>query len=368
MITVEELQNKIQPVDENSMEQARARWFTVAKPLFSLGKLEEQVIRMAGIKRASEYELGKKGLLILCADNGIVAEGVTQTGQDVTAIVADNFTKHAACTSIMAQVADVDVFPVDIGMASDVPSVSRPEYKIAYGTKNFAREPAMTVSEVWRAIEVGIRLVKEKSEQGYGILATGEMGIGNTTTSSAVTAALLQKPAAEVTGKGAGLSTEGLAHKIEVIERALFTYHLTGNELKRRITVEKEPECMLVPEILSKVGGFDIAGLTGVFLGGALYHVPVIIDGFISAAAALCAVRMVPQVQGYLIPSHISQEPAAQMILKELQLSALLDCNMCLGEGSGAVAVMPLLEMALQVYRQMGTFADINVEQYEILR
>lgn len=365
---IEELKETILPVDEESMQAARGRWFTVAKPLFSLGKLEEQVIRMAGIKRNSEFELGKKGLLILCADNGIVAEGVTQTGQDVTAIVADNFTKNAACTSIMAKVADVDVFPIDIGMISDVPSVSRPGQKIAYGTKNFAKEPAMTMDEVQKAMEVGIRLVKEKSEQGYGILATGEMGIGNTTTSSAVTAALLGKSAQEVTGKGAGLSSKGLAHKIEVIETALERYHLTKKDLYQRIMEENEPESTVVLDILSKVGGLDIAGLTGVFLGGALYHVPIVIDGFISATAALCAVRLVPQVQGYLIPSHVSQEPAAQMVLKELGLSALLDCNMCLGEGSGAVAVLPLLEMALEVYRQMSTFEEIKVEQYEILQ
>lgn len=365
---IEELKHTVLPVDEESMQAARRRWLSVAKPLFSLGKLEEQVIRMAGIKRNSEFELGKKGLLILCADNGIVAEGVTQTGQDVTAIVADNFTKNAACTSIMAQVAGVDVFPVDIGMISDVPSVSRPEWKIAYGTKNFAKEPAMTLDEVQKAIEVGIGLVREKSEQGYGILATGEMGIGNTTTSSAVTAALLGKSAQEVTGRGAGLSSKGLARKIEVIETALERYCLNKETMRRRAAAEKEPESHIVLDILSKVGGLDIAGLTGVFLGGALYHIPIVIDGFISAAAALCAVRMVPQVQGYLIPSHVSQEPAARMVLKELGLSALLDCNMCLGEGSGAVAVLPVLEMALEVYRQMSTFEEIKVEQYEILQ
>lgn len=367
-MTIEELRDTILPVDEESMEAARRRWLSVAKPLFSLGKLEEQVIRMAGIRRSSEPELGKKGLLIFCADNGVVAEGVTQTGQDVTAIVADNFTKNEACTSIMAQVAGVDVFPVDIGMISDVLSVSRPEWKVAYGTKNFAEEPAMTLEEVQRAMEVGICLVREKKEQGYGILATGEMGIGNTTTSSAVAAALLGKSAREVTGRGAGLSSQGLEHKIEVIETALKRYRLTKAALEQRIEVEKEPESHVVTDILSKIGGLDIAGLTGVFLGGAIYHVPIVIDGFISAVAALCAVRLVPQVQGYLIPSHVSQEPAAQMILKELGLSALLDCNMCLGEGSGAVAVLPVLEMALEVYRQMSTFEEIKVDQYEILQ
>lgn len=352
-VTLEELKKQITPADAQSIEAAKRRWISVAKPLFSLGKLEDAVIRMAGIKRSSEFELKKKGLVIMCADNGVVAEGVTQTGQEVTAIVADNFTKKAASVAIMSEVAGVDLFPVDIGMVSDVPSVTKPEFKVAYGTRNLAQEPAMTREEAWRAVLVGIRMVEKLKAKGYDILATGEMGIGNTTTSSAVASVLLGRPVEEVTGKGAGLSSEGLEKKIAAIKR--------GIRLNR-------PDASDALDVLAKVGGLDIAGLAGVYLGGALFHVPVVIDGFISAVAALCAVRMVPDAGDYMMPSHVSKEPAGQMLLDALGVSPFLTCDMCLGEGSGAVAVFPILEMGLSVYRRMSTFEETNIEQYEVLK
>ena len=185
MMNLEEVLQEIKPSDRESERAAQARWKTVGKPLFSLGKLEDAVIRMAGIKGTSVYRLDKKALVILCADNGVVEEGVTQTGQEVTAIVTENFTKKAASVTLMAEVAGVDVFPVDIGVVRDVEHVTRPEYKVAYGTKNMTREPAMTREEAERAILTGVRLVQELAEKGYDIIATGEMGIGNTTTSSA---------------------------------------------------------------------------------------------------------------------------------------------------------------------------------------
>ena len=356
-MTYEEIKNnfdkRIPTADRMSIERARARWMSIAKPLFSLGKLEEAVIRMAGMKRTADYELKKKGLIIMCADNGVVCEGVTQTGQEVTAIVADNFTKGATSVYAMCGVANVDIFPVDIGMAVDVPSVTVPEYKIAYGTKNIAKEPAMTREDALRAIEVGIKQVKEKKEAGYDILATGEMGIGNTTTSSAVASVLLGKNPAEVTGRGAGLSSAGLERKVQVIEEAI---------------ARQKPNAADPIDVIAKVGGLDIAGLTGVFLGGAIYGVPIVIDGFISAISALCALRISEKTGDYMIPSHVSKEPAGKLVLDALNLSPLLTCDMCLGEGTGAVAVLPVLEMGLQVYRQMGTFADINVEQYQVLK
>lgn len=349
---LEEIKEKIGPLDTESMTKAKERWMSVAKPLFSLGKLEDAIVRIAGIKGTPEFELDKKGLLILCADNGVVEEGVTQTGQEVTAIVADNFTKQAASVCIMGEIAGVDIFPVDIGMISDVPSVTRIEDKVMYGTRNMAKGPAMTREEVWRAIEVGVRLVGEKKEQGYQILATGEMGIGNTTTSSAVASVLLQMDAGKMTGRGAGLDQKGLTRKIQIIKQAIASL---------------EPDKEDVIDTLSKVGGLDIAGLTGVFLGGAVHRIPVVIDGFISSVAALCAVRLIPEAGEYMLPSHVSREPAGVKVLEALSLSPFLICDMCLGEGSGAVAAMPLLEMGLKVYRKMGTFADIHVGRYEVL-
>ncbi len=351
-MTLEELKNRIKPLNETSMEQAKAHWMKIAKPLFSLGKLEDAVIQMAGIKETLDYELKKKALVIMCADNGIVEEGVTQTGQEVTAVVADNFTKSSTSVCAMSKVAGVDLFPVDIGMAVDVPSVTVKEDKVTYGTRNFSKEPAMTREEVWQAIEIGIRKVKQLKEHGYEIIATGEMGIGNTTTSSAVAAVLLSAAPEQVTGRGAGLSSQGLEKKISVIRDAIANY---------------QPDPKDPVDVLSKVGGLDIAGLAGVFLGGALYRVPIVIDGFISSVAALCAVRMVPMAKNYFLPSHVSKEPAGAMMLEALGLTPFLICNMSLGEGTGAVAVLPVLEMGLSVYREMTMFEDTKIEQYEVL-
>lgn len=341
---------QIVPADAGSMEKAKQRWKTVGKPLFSLGKLEDAVIRIAGIKGKPVYSLGRKGLVIMCADNGVVAEGVTQTGQEVTAIVAENFTKKETSVCLMAEVAGVDLFPVDIGMVADVPAVTRPEYKVAYGTKNMLKGPAMTREQAAQAVLNGIRIVRELAEKEYDILATGEMGIGNTTTSSAVVSVLLEKDVEAVTGRGAGLSAEGLRRKVQVIREAI------------RLN---EPDRKDALDVLAKVGGLDIAGLAGVFLGGALCHIPVMIDGFISSAAALCAVRMAPECRDYMLASHRSGETAGGMVLDALGLSEFIDCNMSLGEGSGAVAAMPLLDMGLSVYLKMSTFEEIKVEQYE---
>ena len=341
---------QIVPADAESMEKAKQRWKTVGKPLFSLGKLEDAVIRIAGIKGKLVYSLDRKGLVIMCADNGVVAEGVTQTGQEVTAIVAENFTKKETSVCLMAEVAGVDLYPVDIGMVTDVPSVTREEYKVAYGTKDMMKGPAMTREQAAQAVLNGIRIVRELADKGYDILATGEMGIGNTTTSSAVVSVLLEKDVEAVTGRGAGLSSEGLRRKVQVIRESIRL-----NEPDRRSALD----------VLAKVGGLDIAGLAGVFLGGALCHIPVMIDGFISSAAALCAVKMAPECQDYMLASHRSGETAGGMVLDALGLSEFIDCNMSLGEGSGAVAAMPLLDMGLSVYLKMSTFDEIKVEQYE---
>ena len=351
-MTLEELKKEIRPLDETSMEQARKHWIKIAKPLFSLGKLEDAVIQMAGIKETPDYELKKKALVIMCADNGIVEEGVTQTGQEVTAMVADNFTKSSTSVCAMSKVAGVDLFPVDIGMAVDVPSVTVKEEKVAYGTRNFSKEPAMTREEALQAILTGVHLVKEKKEAGYQILATGEMGIGNTTTSSAVASVLLDESVETMTGRGAGLDSAGLRRKIRAIKTAI---------------AKNEPNADDPVDVLSKVGGFDLAGLVGIYLGGAYYHVPVIMDGFISAAAALAAVQMCNKVREYIIVSHVSKEPGMHILLKALGREASMTCDMCLGEGTGAVAFLPVLDMALAVYEKMSTFSDIHIDDYEEL-
>ena len=336
----------IENLDNVAMETARKKWNSIAKPLHSLGKLEEHIIRIAGITGNAEVELKNRALIAMCADNGVVEEGVTQTGQEVTAIVAENFLKGATSAAIMCQSAEVDLFPIDIGMVRDT---RVPNYKVAYGTKNMVKEPAMTREEALQAILTGVHLVKEKKEAGYQILATGEMGIGNTTTSSAVTAVLLEQDPAEVTGRGAGLSGTGLKKKISVIRDAIALH---------------KPKKEDPIDVLAKVGGLDIAGMAGVFLGGAACRIPVVADGFISCVAALCAIRICPAVKDYVITSHKSKEPATVMILEALDIPVFLDCDMCLGEGTGAVTIYPILDMALAVYGGMCTFSDNQMENY----
>ena len=339
----------IVPPDETAMEAAWKRWDSIAKPLRSLGKLEEMVVRLAGIYRTDRVSLGKKALIPMCADNGVVAEGVTQTGQEVTAIVAENFLHEKSSVAIMCRETRTDKFPVDDGMVTDTAIET---HKVAYGPKNLRVEPAMTREEAIATIETGIRKVQELKAAGYGIIATGEMGIGNTTTSSAIAAVLLPAEVETVTGKGAGLTSAGLQTKIDVIKEAIAKH-------------QPDPKDPL--DVLAKVGGFDIAGLVGVYLGCAANHLPAVVDGFISGVAALVAVRLNPLVQGYLIPSHVSKEPAGHMIMDALRISPLLTCDMCLGEGTGAVAVLPVIELGLSVYTCMSTFDDIEIDAYQPL-
>lgn len=346
---LEQVIRQIRPLDEHAMEQAKKQWNSIAKPLHSLGKLEEHIIRIAGITGDPDMKIEEKALIVMCADNGVVEEGVTQTGQEVTAIVAENFLSGETSAAIMCKKAGARILPIDIGMAG---KTKVPDYKVACGTRNFAKEPAMTREQALQSILTGVRIVEEQKRAGVELLATGEMGIGNTTTSSAVLAALLQIDPEKVTGRGAGLTSAGLSRKIQVIRQALALHKPDAND---------------PVDVLAKVGGFDIGGLAGVYLGAAKMRLPVLIDGFISGTAALLACRLCPEAKEYMIASHKSKEPGMQILLEALGLSASLDCDMCLGEGTGAVAFFPVLDMAAAVYRQMSTFADIQVEEYQEL-
>lgn len=342
-MTLDQISAGIKPADKAIYEASQQRWLKTAKPLYSLGRLEALISQIASVTGDINADVSKKALVIMCADNGVVEAGVTQCGQGITAMVAGNFLKRKTGASIMAEYAGCELFPIDIGMAEDVPRISVPEKKIRYGTDNIAKGPAMTRGEAIRAIELGAETVRGLKEQGFRLIATGEMGIGNTTTSSAVVSVLLGKAPEAVTGRGAGLSSEGLGRKIRAIERAI--------EIN-------SPDPDDVVDVIACVGGLDIAGLCGVFLGGAVYRVPIIIDGFISAAAALCAYRLCRTAREYMIPSHASKEPAAKAVLETLELAPYIDCGMFLGEGSGAVALLPLIDMAAAVYRDMPTFDE----------
>ena len=326
---------------------AKEKWKTIAKPLGSLGAFEEIISQIAAIQGTLNIDIQKRCVLVMCADNGVVAEGVTQTDSSVTSTVAENIANGRATVCIAARTANADVIPVDIGVARD--TVGTLNRKIAYGTKNMAREKAMTREETEKAIRTGIDLVREFSEQGYKIIVTGEMGIGNTTTSSAVAAVLLGKTAAEVTGRGAGLSDEGLKKKINVIDSA---------------TALHKPDKSDIIDVLSKVGGLDIAAMTGVFIGGAVCGMPIVIDGFISSVAALCAQRLCPECADFMIASHTSREKCAAYVLDALGKNAVISADMFPGEGAGGVMLLPLLDAAVSVFKEMPTFEEINVEQY----
>ena len=349
-MTLEETLQKIHPLDEEAMEISIKRWDSIAKPLHSLGKMEDLVVQIAGITGSPDMNLKKRALVAMCADNGVVEEGVTQTGQEVTAIVAENFLTGDTSACTMCRQCGTDVYPVDVGMAVDtkVPT----DLKVAMGTRNMVKEPAMTREEAAKGIEAGIEMVSRLKAKGYGLLATGEMGIGNTTTSSAVASVLLDRPVEEMTGRGAGLSSDGLNRNITAIKKAIDKH---------------QPDPKDAIDVLAKVGGLDIAGMAGVFIGGAAFGVPVVIDGFISCVAALIAQRICPTVGDYMIASHVSKEPAAHLILEALGKEAVIHGDMCLGEGSGAVALFPFLDMGTAVYQSMSTFDDIHVEQYEEL-
>ena len=349
-MTLEETMQKIRPVDAAAMAAAKQHWDGLGKPLGSLGRLEKALIQIAGIQRTGDVPIDQKALVIMCADNGVVEEGVTQCGQEVTATVAENFLDEKSCVAIMCRRARTKICPVDIGMAVDTPRVEK--RKIAYGTKNMAKEPAMTREQAVAAIEVGIAKAEELHAQGYEMLATGEMGIGNTTTSSAMTAVYLGLDVETVTGRGAGLSSHGLQRKIHAIKQAIAVN-------------QPDPEDPL--DVLAKVGGLDIAGMCGLFLGGAAQQMPVVMDGFISQVAALTAMRLVPECADYILASHVSEEPGANILLKALEKDAFLTCGMRLGEGSGAVALFPILDFASDIYHKMSTFVQADIVEYQPL-
>ena len=341
---------EIVPPDEAIQQQIKKNWDSLAKPLDGLGMFETIFARIGAMQGNIVPDIRRKAVLVMCADNGIVEEHISQSGQEVTAAVTANLGIHNTSVCKMAKKAGAEVIPVDIGVNTETEFSGVRECKVRMGTRNFREEPAMTEAEAEQAIAVGMELVRECKEAGYTLLGTGEMGIGNTTTSAAMAAALLGVSAETVTGRGAGLSDAGLLHKQQIVQEALEKYRLTKEEPMR---------------ILCTVGGLDIAGLCGVFLGGAKYHVPIVADGVISAVAALTAERLAPGTREYVIPSHRGKEPASDLLMRELQLNPVIDAGLALGEGTGAVMMFSLLDLAMTLYESGATFGDFEIEQYE---
>ena len=341
---------KLEEPDCKIYKKVLKNWDSIAKPLDGMGRFEMITAQIGAILGTDEIDISKKAVIIMCADNGIVEEGISQSGQEVTAAVAAQMGRGASSVGKMAAEAGADTIPVDIGINGKEQIAGVLNRKIRPGTRNFSKEPAMTREETVRAIFTGIEIVEECKKKGYQILATGEMGIGNTTTSSAVAAALLRCEADEVTGRGAGLCDEKLQRKKQIIAEAVKKYNL----------YESKPLT-----VLQTVGGLDIAGLVGVCIGGGVFHIPIVLDGVISMVAALLSERIVQGTIRYLIPSHKGKEPAVEKLMKELKLEPVIDGGMALGEGTGAVMMLSLLELALCVYRKRTLFSDIQVEQYE---
>lgn len=346
---LDEIINNIPSPDEAARKAAYIHWDSLAKPLGSLGLLEEAVVKIAALTGKEAVFLDKRALLVLCADNGVVAQGVTQTDSSVTGVVAQALAAGESTVCHMAKVAHCPVLPVDMGIHGFSGADGVLDRRVMDGTADITISPAMSREQCIQAIEIGVSLVQEMKEAGVRIIATGEMGIGNTTTSSAVASVMLHQKPVTMTGRGAGLSDEGLSRKIAAIEKAIQLH---------------QPNAADPVDVLAKTGGLDIAGMCGIFLGGALYRIPVLIDGFISSVAALCAVRLCPDAVHATLASHVSAEPAGAMVLETLGLKPLITAGMRLGEGSGAVAALPLLDMALAVYNSGQTFTHLGIEAY----
>ena len=337
----------IGPLDKEAMGEARKRQDNLTKPQGSLGQLESLSIQVAGIKRNPRPRIAHKVIFTLAGDHGVTAEGVSAYPSEVTPQMVYNFLRSGAGINVLARQVGARVVIADLGVASKFePHPGLKDKKVAPGTKNMVQGPAMSREEAIRSIEAGIELVEEELSKGIDILGTGDMGIGNTTPSSAITAAITGAEPALVTGRGTGLDDHQWERKVEIIRKALRINH---------------PDPRDAMDVLSKVGGFEIGGITGVILAGAKYRIPVVIDGFISGAAALIAASLSPAVKPYLIASHQSVERGHKIILDHLELKPLLNLDLRLGEGTGAALGIFLVETSLKVLDEMATFAEAGV-------
>lgn len=340
---------QIKKLDGSIMAQTQIRLDNLTKPLGSLGKLEDLAKLIVGITGKESPELKNKVIFTLASDHGVTLEKVSAYPKEVTAQMVYNFLRSGAAINVLARHVGARVVVVDIGVAEDLkPSDGLIIKKINYGTKNMAKGPAMTLDEALKAITAGIEIFENEFKKGIDIIGTGEMGIGNTTASSAITAVFTNAAVEDVTGRGTGVDDDGLSHKIKV--------------LKDSIRINK-PNSKDPLDVLSKLGGFEIAGLTGIILAAAANKVPVVIDGFISGAAALVAYHLEPKSREYMIASHVSVEKGHRIILEHIGLDALFDFNLRLGEGTGAALGIGVADAAMKILTQMATFKSAGVSE-----
>lgn len=336
------------PIDQEAAKKAQKRQSRLTKPPGSLGRLEEISIRLAGMKADPMPEVSKKAVIVMAADHGVAIEGVSAFPVEVTRQMVLNFLHGGAAVNVLARQAGAATHIVDIGVASDFdPSLpGLRQSKVARGTGNMAVGPAMTRAQAEQSLACGMNILDEIAEKDLDVVATGEMGIGNTTAASAIVSVMTGLPAARVTGRGTGLDDEGLARKIRVIEQALAVNRPDPNDAL---------------DVVAKVGGLEIAGLAGVMIAAAARRIPVIVDGFISTAAAMIGVGLVPDLRHYLFGAHRSVEIGHRAMHRHLALVPLLDLNLRLGEGTGAVLAFHLLDAACRILREMATFDEAGV-------
>ncbi|MBO5324001.1 MAG: nicotinate-nucleotide--dimethylbenzimidazole phosphoribosyltransferase [Oscillospiraceae bacterium] len=336
--------NAVRPLDEFAMAKARERQAQLAKPPGSLGRLEDMSVQLAGITGQVHNRIEKKHLLVFAADNGVVAEGVSSAPQSVTLMQTINLTRHKTGASALCRHFGCDITVCDVGVNADIMEPAVLNRKIAYGTQNIVNGHAMTREQTVRAILTGIELAMHTQAD---VLGVGEMGIGNTTTSSAVLSVLLGASVEEVTGRGGGITDQSFMKKKQVIKDAIAI---------------NQPDKNDVIDVLAKVGGFDIAAMCGAFIGAAVTRRPVVIDGFICAVAALCAVKLCPNVRGFLIPSHASYEIGYRLVMDAMELQPLFLLGMRLGEGSGCPLAFEILDAACAIINDMATFDQAGID------
>ncbi|HHV79593.1 MAG TPA: nicotinate-nucleotide--dimethylbenzimidazole phosphoribosyltransferase [Firmicutes bacterium] len=336
-------------LDSAAMKKAAARQDSLTKPQGSLGVLEEIAIKLAGISGEVFPNLDDKCVIVIAADHGVTRHGVSAYPSEVTAQMVANFMRGGAAINVLARYAGARVHVVDVGVASPIPPISGTSFtsvRVRPGTADISEGPAMSRDEAEAALAAGITVAQREISSGAKVLATGDMGIGNTTASAAVFCALTGIPPIEVVGPGTGLEAEKIAHKIAIVEKAL--------------TVNR-PDCRDPVDVLSRVGGLEIAGIAGVILGAAAARTPVVIDGFISGAGAVAAYRLNPKVRNFMFASHLSEEKGHRLMLQAMGLKPMLHMNMRLGEGTGACLAFLLLEAACRIQREMATFEEASI-------
>jgi len=353
MKILNEALSKIEKIDYSLASETQARLDNLTKPQGSLGKLEELAKQVVEITKEKNPSIKDKVVFTFAGDHGVTEEGVSAFPKEVTPQMVYNFLRKGAGINVLAEHVGARVVVADIGVAADLdPDPGLVIKKVNYGTKNFTKVPAMTQEEAVKSLEAGIEIFEGELKKGVDIVGTGDMGIGNTTPSSALTAIFTSNPVEDVTGKGTGIGDESLKNKIDVIKKA--------------IEVNK-PDASNAIDVLSKVGGFEIGGLSGVILAAASHRKPVVIDGFISGAAALVAYHIEPKVKDYLIAAHCSVERGHKLILDHIGLSPILDLDLRLGEGTGAALGIGLVEAGIKILTQMATFGSAGVSEKDNL-